>query len=113
MSQSRLLGGNIGLAIATVVQNQHLESDLQGILSNSQIDNLRHSLTAIKILSSQQVQAFRASFADAFRTQMEISMCVAAAALVSGICVWQRHPPTFAEKQEAGANETSARSESA
>ncbi|KAI5296860.1 hypothetical protein KEM55_005473, partial [Ascosphaera atra] len=32
MSQSRLLGGNFALAIATVVLNKHLSKDLQGIV---------------------------------------------------------------------------------
>jgi hypothetical protein len=41
MAQSRILGGNIGLAIATVIQNNKLGSGLRGVLSPSQIADLR------------------------------------------------------------------------
>ena len=99
MSQNRSLGGNIGLAIATIILNQHLQDDLQGILTETQINNIRHSLTAMSTLSSPQVHATQISFSKAFRTQMEVCMCVAAAALLSGLCSWQRHPLTFAENE--------------
>ncbi|PYH96079.1 MFS general substrate transporter [Aspergillus ellipticus CBS 707.79] len=91
VAQSRVLGGNIGLAIATVILNQHLVSDMQGTLSDSQIDDLRHSLTATRTLDPHAVEAVRASFADAFHSQMEVSMYIAAAALVAGLCTWQRY----------------------
>ncbi|PWY68668.1 MFS general substrate transporter [Aspergillus heteromorphus CBS 117.55] len=92
VAQSRVLGGNIGLAIATVILNQHLVSDLQGILSDSQLNDLRHSLTAIRSLDPHDVEAVRASFADAFHSQMEVSMFVAAAALLAALCTWKRYP---------------------
>lgn len=104
MSQSRILGGNIGLSIATVILNQHLVSDLQGTLSNKQINNLRHSLTAIDTLAPHQIEAVRSTFASAFRTQMEICTCVAAGALVVGLLVWQRHPPSISDNFQPPQN---------
>lgn len=97
MSQGRLLGGNLGLAIATIVLNQQLVSDLSGIVPPDEIDNLRHSLLAISSLTAQQAEVVRQAFADAFKTQLVINMGVAGAAFVFSVCTWERHPATFAQ----------------
>lgn len=108
MSQGRLLGGNLGLAIATIVLNQELVSDLSGIVPPDEINNLRHSLLAISSLTAQQAEVVRQAFADAFKTQLVINMGVAAAAFVFAICTWERHPTTFAQVLQRLADDENA-----
>ncbi|EED14464.1 MFS multidrug transporter, putative [Talaromyces stipitatus ATCC 10500] len=108
MSQGRLLGGNLGLAIATVVLNQQLVSDLSGIVPSDELDNLRHSLLAMSSLTAQQAAVVRQAFADAFKTQLVINMGVAGAAFVFSMYTWERHPTTFAQVLQQMADDEDA-----
>jgi hypothetical protein len=108
MSQGRLLGGNIGLAIATIVLNQQLISDLSGIVPSDELDNLRHSLLAMSSLTAQQAEVVRQAFADAFKTQVVINIGVAGAAFVFAMCTWERHPTTFAQVLQRLADDEDA-----
>jgi hypothetical protein len=108
MSQGRLLGGNLGLAIATIVLNQQLVSDLSGVVPPDEIDNLRHSLLAISSLTAQQAEVVRQAFADSFKTQLVINMGFTAAALVLAMCTWERHPTTFAQVLQRLADDEDA-----
>lgn len=96
-SQARLLGGNIGLALATIILNIHLNADLKGILTPAQISDLRHSLNAIEHFSPREIAAVAESFAHAFKTQLQVCTGVATASLLFGLMAWQRHPPTFVD----------------
>jgi hypothetical protein len=100
MSQARLLGGNIGLAIATIVLNQHLISDLRGVVPADEIDTLRHSLFAISLLTPVQAEVVRRSFAGAFVTQLEINLGVAGLALIVALGTWERRPTTLRDVME-------------
>lgn len=108
MSQGRILGGNLGLAIATIVLNQQLISDLSGIVPSDVLNNLRHSLLAMASLTAQEAEVVRQAFADAFKTQLVINMGIAGAALVFSICTWERHPTTFAQVLQRLADEEDA-----
>lgn len=101
MAQSRILGGNIGLAIATIILNQHLSSDLKSSLSQTQISNLRHSLNAIRDFTPDEVVAVAKSFSGAFKAQLEVCMGIAALSFVICFASWMKDPPSF----ESLANE--------
>lgn len=103
MSQFRILGGNIGLATATIILNSHLTSDLAGVLTPQQINELRRSLNAIETFTPQEVAAVAGSFANAFKSQLLACTGVAAASLVACFFAWQRHPPTFVELENKKA----------
>ena len=106
-SQSRILGGNIGISIATVILNSHLSSDLAGVLTPLQISDLRRSINTIETLTRHQQTTVAASFVKAFKSQLQGCVGVAAACLIIGLLAWQRHPPTMAElgeKQKADDN---------
>lgn len=109
-SQMRILGGNIGLSLATIILNAHLSSDLAGILTPLQISNLRQSLNAVETLTPGQIAAVAASFANAFRSQMQACMGVAGGCLVVALFAWQKHPPTLvSEKERARLDESGTR----
>lgn len=105
MSQGRLLGGNIGLAIATIVLNQQLVTDLSSIVPADELNNLRHSLLALSLLTPEQAEVVQGSFARAFQIQLDINMGVAGAALLFAVCTWERRPTTFAQLLERNNND--------
>ncbi|KAI5295853.1 hypothetical protein KEM52_006696 [Ascosphaera acerosa] len=115
MSQSRLLGGNFGLAIATVVLNKHLVHDLQGTVPPDEIAMVRRSLLAVKKLNIFQQLAVRQSFVNSFRTDIMLCMVVTGVAILFCALTWERHPATVQDKlieagilpaadQQAGSN---------
>ncbi|MCJ1476256.1 hypothetical protein MMC13_004922 [Lambiella insularis] len=85
LSQSRLLGGNIGLALATFILSAHLTADLADILTPQQISALLASLNALQSFTPVEVAAVAASFARASRTQLLACVGVAAAGLLLGV----------------------------
>jgi hypothetical protein len=104
-SQARILGGNIGLALATIILNSHLTSDLAGMLTPQQINDVRRSLNAIETFTPREIAAVAESFARAFKTQLQACAGVSAACFVVCFLAWQRHPPSFVdwEKKKVGS----------
>jgi len=99
-SQARLLGGNIGLALSTVILNSHLTTDLPGILTPQQIENVRRSLNAIETFSPREVVAVAEAFANAFKGQPQACTGVSAACFLLCFLTWQRRPPSFVDVEE-------------
>lgn len=96
MAQSRILGGNIGLAIATVIQNNKLGSGLRDVLSPSQIADLRQSLNAIQNFSASGAAAVGGVFQNAFITRIEVFVVLAGVCLLLCAFIYDRKPPSFA-----------------
>lgn len=88
-AQARMLGGNLGLAVATIVLNAWLDTDLSGVLTPHQLSELKRSLNSIGSLTAVQVAAVGRSFADAFRLQLLVCLGVALASLLSCALVWK------------------------
>lgn len=95
LGQTRILGGNIGLAIATVVLNAGLSADLKGVLTEAQINRLRRSLNEVNSFNPQQIHQVGIAFAKAFRIELIICATLTAAAFVAVLCSYENHPPTF------------------
>jgi len=98
LSQGRILGGNVGLAIATIVLNSHLSSDLATILSPIQIADLRKSINTIQTLTPAEAAAVSRSVSNAFQSQMRGCLGVSVACLIACLFLWQKNPPTMTEK---------------
>lgn len=94
MAQTRIFGGSIGLAGATIILNQLLSSELQGVLSPSELSGLKQSLTSIETFTPSQVQAVVGVFAEAFHWDLRMCTIVAGVSFVACFFAWQRDPPT-------------------
>jgi len=70
LNQGRILGGNIGLAVATIMLNNHLSEDLKGALTQAQIESLRRDVNVVETLSGDEAKAVGMAVASAFRGQM-------------------------------------------
>ena len=85
-SQSRLLGGSIGIAAANAETNLQARSMLGGILSPSQISSLQFSTNVLEALDAAQKEAVRVTYAGVWSETMKICVYVAAGAFLVSLC---------------------------
>ena len=110
MSQSRILGGSIGLSMATIVLNHKLSTGLAGTLDAARIKQLEQSLNTISSLSPANQALVAKLYADSFNEQMRVCTYLSIFALLAAIATYQRDPPSVAamkEKQKAASDDSS------
>ncbi|MCJ1392470.1 hypothetical protein MMC18_005337 [Xylographa bjoerkii] len=103
VTQVRVLGGVIGLAITTTVLIASLESDLSGILSPDQLNSFLQSTGSISGFSTLQTAMTRLMYGKAFNLQMKIIMAFSIASLCISLFTFRKHPLSlqdWAKKKE-------------
>ena len=108
ISQARILGGSLGLAMATIVLNSKLGDGLAGVQDPAQIKGLEQSLSSIATLSGPDYAMVAQIYTDSFNTQMRICTYLSAATVIAALCTYQKKPASVAamkEKQAAVARE--------
>ena len=100
ITQVRVLGGVIGLAIAQAVLTRSLGAKLGSILSPPQIQSLLESTGSILHFSPSEASATREVYGQAFNLQMRIVTFIAAASLIVSIAAFRRHPKSFGESSQ-------------
>ena len=100
VAQSRIFGGAIGIAVSTIIMNNHLQSSLSGVVSPSTLTALFISPFTISDYSLETEALFRESYIKAFSEDLRVAMYVAIAAFVISLCAWQKHPPTVKTRSE-------------
>ena len=111
LSQARMLGGSIGLSMATIVLNNKLSTGLAGVLDPARIKFLEQSLNNISTLNPTDQALVAQTYTDAFNAQMRICTYLSAVALVAAIATYQKNPASVArlrEKQKAMMAEDSS-----
>lgn len=109
ISQGRILGGSIGLAIATIILNDKLSKELAGMLDPTQLTTLQRSLSTIRDLEPRQQAAVAGVYAEAFNQQMRICTYVSVGCLLASLATFSRHPASIADaraRQEAFAKKS-------
>jgi len=102
VNQARIFGGTIGLAASTIILNTRLVNELQGVLSESQLINLRQSLNYIPSLDPAQQLAVAQTFAKSFNDQLRDCTYVAAACVVISLFTYSSHPTDLMKRKERG-----------
>ncbi|KAL8640452.1 MAG: hypothetical protein Q9226_008745 [Calogaya cf. arnoldii] len=97
ITQVRVLGGVIGIAIAQVLLSSTIRSSLPSILNPAQLDALLESAATISKLSPAQATEVRRIYGHAFNRQTRTVMYFAIASLVVSIVAFRRHPKSFAD----------------
>lgn len=92
-----MFGGNVGLAVSTILLNQRITSHLSGEVSPQMLDKLRHSLLALSEANPTEQEQVRQIFSDSFRMSMFSCMCIAGAALLIGLLSFQTNPPDLVQ----------------
>ncbi|OTB00543.1 hypothetical protein M426DRAFT_324209 [Hypoxylon sp. CI-4A] len=90
VTQIRVLGGTVGLAISSTILNNHLSSKLPDLLSPTDIEQISDSVQYINTLPEETRDAVRQVFADGYSEQLRVMMYFSAAVWVFAATLWER-----------------------
>jgi hypothetical protein len=102
VTQVRVLGGTIGLAISTVVLNSYVKSALSSQLTPDQIAGIAESLSELGELSKEQQIFVRQTFAEGYNRQTRITLVFSAAVLLTCGLMVERRPRRLGGIDERG-----------
>lgn len=91
ITQVRVLGGVIGIAIGQVIISSRLTSELGPVLGPEKLAALLHSTAAIKTFSPEEAALAMECYGRAFNLQNKIMIGFAAAGVVACAGAWKRH----------------------
>ncbi|KAI0124705.1 major facilitator superfamily domain-containing protein [Xylariales sp. AK1849] len=100
ISQARVLGGAIGIAVCMIVFNTQVQEDLGDKITPDDLRALRHNPTIIKWFGLEQKLLVREAYAVAFTDDIKIMVCMCAVGLVASLFTFERHPPAMPARQQ-------------
>ena len=92
ITQIRVLGGTIGLAICTAVLNEHVRHSLSLVLSQQEVTGILQSVSSISNLDTTADKAVRRVFAEGYNQQMRIMTYFSAVVFIVSLLAWERRP---------------------
>ena len=93
LTQCRVLGGAIGIGMATNLVNNQLKSSLSSILSEAQLSSLFIQPTeAIRMLQPALQDQVRMAFATGYNLQTRALLGFSAAEFLAIALMWERKP---------------------
>jgi hypothetical protein len=92
VTQVRVLGGTIGLAIGTSFLNSFVKGKLRMVLSLEQAVAVGDSLQAIGTLTDNQQDFVRRTFAEGYQRQMYMLTGFSGLVVASSLLMWERNP---------------------
>ena len=92
ITQVRVLGGTIGLAIGTANLNEHVRHGLILVLSPQQIATVLQSVSSISDLDASAEKAVRQVFAEGYNQQMRIMTYFSAVVFLVSLLTWEKQP---------------------
>ena len=90
ISQFRILGGAIGLAIVTSIFNRSMRPKLLQLLLPAQVDALLESTSTLAAFSEETQLAVRSSLGEGYNLQMTVLIGFAAAQLPATLLMWTK-----------------------
>ncbi|KAL2267092.1 hypothetical protein VTJ83DRAFT_4369 [Remersonia thermophila] len=97
LTQIRVLGGTVALAICSAVMSNHLRDSLGGLVTPTEAAEIAETLGAINKLDAERMAQVRLAFAQGYRTQIQLLTGFSGAALVSALFLISRRPITARE----------------
>ncbi|KAI4264792.1 MAG: hypothetical protein L6R42_000117 [Xanthoria sp. 1 TBL-2021] len=91
MTQARILGGSLGLAVSTNILNGKLQS-VSRLLSSEQLQGLFQSAQNIKTLPPHLQETVRQTFGRGYNEQMQALTAFGGAAVLITMMMWERKP---------------------
>ena len=91
ITQFRIMGGAIGLAIATNVLNTYVRSHLPETVAPQLVTRLLQSTEEIDVLDPATQAVVRAIFGHGYNLQMKAMIGFAAAQVPASLLVWGNH----------------------
>ncbi|KAK4244994.1 drug resistance transporter EmrB/QacA subfamily [Corynascus novoguineensis] len=94
LTQVRVLGGTVALAICSAVLSNHLRHKLVEVITLTEFQEIAESLGAIDKLGPERVARVRLEFAEGYRRQFQLLTGFSGAALLAALFLSSRHPIT-------------------
>ena len=107
LSQGRILGGSIGLSVATIILNNKLVNGLSGVLDSARIEALQQSLNTVSSLPPDTQARVSELYAAAFNDQMKVCTYITVASIFFAFATYQRDPPSVNKMKEKQQNAAS------
>ncbi|KAL8942172.1 MAG: hypothetical protein Q9216_001819 [Gyalolechia sp. 2 TL-2023] len=102
ITQVRVLGGVVGVAIAQVILSSSVRADLPSFLSPEQVEQLLSSASSIAQLEPDQILAVRKAYGDAYNQQTRMVMYFAIASLAVALLAFRKDLRSFADAGKDG-----------
>ena len=103
ITQIRVLGGTIGLAISMAILNGFVKGRLSVLLGAEEAALIGQSLQGIEGLTAGQQYAVREIFAKGYRRQMQVLAGFSGCVVVTCALMWERRPRrVFVEESDMG-----------
>ncbi|KAF7881905.1 uncharacterized protein EAF02_006593 [Botrytis sinoallii] len=96
VTQMRILGGAIGVAIATSLLSSNVISALADILPAETVNHLLQNISSVALLSPGDQIAVRTAFAQGYKKQLAMILGFCAAELLAIGLMWERKPRRLA-----------------
>lgn len=100
ITQIRVLGGVIGIAIAQAILSNHIKSSLREVLGPQQLDALLHSTDELKNMTASQVRATRETYGQGFKLQTRAMLYIAIASFVISVASFKKNPVSIQSKED-------------
>jgi hypothetical protein len=101
LAQVRVLGGIIGLNIATTLFNRRTATTLSSSLTPEQLNALYNSPLAVLSFAPAQQEFVQATYASFFSLQMKVLMYISLVAVAVSLFSWERRPPDVRKGMQA------------
>lgn len=92
VSQARLFGGCLGIAICTVVINYRSNQDLAATLTGEQLRDLHYDPSKLHTLPAELHEQVRIAYSKAFAVDVKVMVCVCAVMVIVSIFTLERVP---------------------
>lgn len=90
VTQFRVMGGAIGLAIVTTVLNSFVRSNLSKFLTPEEVEGLLQTASSLDKFPTDIQHVIQGVFAQGYNTQFKILAGLAAAQIPSSLIMWQK-----------------------
>lgn len=94
ITQIRVLGGAISLAVCATLLNSYLKPKLQAMLNPEEAALVLDSLAAIQNLTPAQQYEVRRAFAEGYRRQNIFMTAMTGIGLITSFFLWEKRPRT-------------------
>ncbi|RMJ18545.1 hypothetical protein BHE90_000413 [Fusarium euwallaceae] len=92
LTQIRVLGGTVSLAICATILNNRLTPKLHQIVSPEQAAAIYDSISAVNDLNETQKAAVRQAFAEGYNLQNIFMTVMSALGLITSFFLWEKNP---------------------
>ncbi|KAK3905124.1 drug resistance transporter EmrB/QacA subfamily [Staphylotrichum tortipilum] len=109
LTQIRVLGGTVSLAVCSAVLSNYLREHLAAVITPAEFGAIAETFGEIEKLGPERVAQVRLAFAEGYRRQFQILTGFSGAALLAALFLISRHPVTVKEvarRRDGAASES-------